>query len=170
MPATPIDLFVTLSSALCGIAGDKLAPPLDPLDVKQGYFDTAQQATPTLFAQLLKIVSDNATLPPAQLADLVLTGSGEGIRFLARSIMLAWYLGSWYDPGDLAKYAVALAEYVPPGPPPPPIDFRVISMNAYTQGWVWSTAQAHPMGFSTMTFGYWGEAPPPLSDYIDAGS
>jgi hypothetical protein len=163
MAASPMDQFVTLSSALTGIASDKLAPGIDPIDIKQTYFDTAQQAAPTVFAQLLKIVADNPTLPPQQLADLVLLQSGDDIRFLARAIMLAWYLGNWYQPADLAKYAS-------PNPPPAPISFRVISMDAYTKGFAWSVAQAHPMGFSTNIFGYWSASPPSLTDYIGTGA
>jgi hypothetical protein len=159
MATTPMDLFVTLSGAVCGIATDKLAPDIAPIDVKQAYFDTAQKQASAAFAQLLNIVGANASLPPDRLADLVLNKSGDDIRFLVRSIMLAWYLGSWYQPADLAKYAG-------PNPPATPIDFFVISADAYTQGWVWSTAQAHPMGYSTLTFGYWGAQPPSLADYI----
>lgn len=159
MAASPMDQFVTLSSALTGIASGILAPGIDPIDIKQTYFDTAQQADPTVFGQLLTIVANNSTLPPQQLADLVLQQSGDDIRFLARAIMLAWYLGNWYDPGDLKLYAG-------PNPPATPIAFRVITMNAYTKGFAWSVAQAHPMGFSTNIFGYWNAAPPSLTDYI----
>jgi hypothetical protein len=155
--------FVTLSSALTGIAAEMLAPGIDPIDIKQSYFDTAQQAEPVVFAQLLQIVAENPQLSPQQLADLVLLQSGDAIRFLARSIMLAWYLGNWYQPADLKIYAG-------PKPPPVPIPFRVISMDAYTQGWAWSVAQAHPMGFSTNIFGYWSEPPPSLTDYIGTGA
>ena len=77
--------------------------------------------------------------------------------------MLAWYLGNWYKPSDLKIYAV-------PDPKRPPIPFQVISMDAYTKGWAWSTAQAHPMGFSTNIFGYWSEPPPSLTDYIGTGA
>ena len=158
---TPIEQFVTLSSALTGIAADKLAPALDPIDVKQSYFDIAQKSDPAVFAQLLAIVAANPALPPQQLADLVLTQSGDAVMFLGRAIMLAWYLGSWYQPADLQAYAG-------PKPPETPIPSQVVSMNAYTQGWAWSTAQAHPMGFSTNVFGYWSAAPPSLGDYIGA--
>ena len=161
MADTPMDQFITLSAALTGIAASKLAPPLDPIDIKQTYFDTAQKQDSANFVQLLQIVAANPTLPPQQLADLVLTQSGEPIKFLARAIMLAWFLGHWYQPEDLQKYAV-------PDPPPTPIPFFVISINAYTQGWAWSTAQAHPMGYSTNVFGYWSNPPPSLADYIGA--
>jgi hypothetical protein len=33
-------------------------------------------------------------------------------------------------------------------------------MNAYTMGLAWDAAQAHPMGYSELHFGYWAVAPP----------
>lgn len=163
VPVSDMDQFVTLSAALTGIAPDMLAPAIDPTDIKQAYFGVAQKQDPVLFAQLLAIIAANPGLPPDQLATLVLVNSGDAIRFLARAIMLAWYLGNWYEPADLQRYAV-------PSPPDMPIPFRVISMDAYVNGWAWSVAQAHPMGYSNMTFGYWGAPPPPLADYIGTGS
>ena len=163
MAAADMALFVQASSALCGIAPDNLAPAVDPVNIKQAYFDTAQHKAPAAFAQLLKLVADNSTLPPAALAELILNQSGDAVRFLGRSIMLAWYVGSWYAPDDLQRYAG-------PNRPDTPIPFSVISMDAYTRGWAWSVAQAHPMGFSTMTFGYWSNPPPSLEDYIGTGA
>lgn len=63
-----------------------------------------------------------------------------------------WYLGSWYPAA-------------PPSTTGPPTDGTVISANAYTGGLAWSAAQAHPMGYSTFTFGYWKVAPPPLAQF-----
>ena len=34
-----------------------------------------------------------------------------------------------------------------------------VSAKAYTQGRVWQIAQAHPMGYSNMQFGYWSRDP-----------
>jgi hypothetical protein len=45
---------------------------------------------------------------------------------------------------------------------------RVVSATAYTQGWTWRVAQAHPMGYSELRYGYWGNDPLPLGDYIKA--
>ena len=42
----------------------------------------------------------------------------------------------------------------------PPV--KVISPAAYTQGWTWRVAQAHPMGYSELRFGYWAKDPLPL--------
>lgn len=79
-------------------------------------------------------------------------------KYLARSIVLMWYLGAWYDPDHLR----ILVER----PNPPPAKFDVISPKAYTQGWALRVAQAHPMGFSEMQFGYWSRPPGPRTDFI----
>jgi hypothetical protein len=79
-------------------------------------------------------------------------------KYLARSIVLMWYLGAWYDPDNLR----ALVER----PDPPPAKFEVISPKAYTQGWALRVAQAHPMGFSEMQFGYWSRPPSARTDFI----
>ena len=157
--STPMQLFVGLSSMLTGIDAAKLAPPLDPNNVKQVYFDTAKSKGGATFDQLLQIYAANQTQPPAQIAAAVFQQSGADVCFLARAIMLAWYLGSWYEPGDLQKYSGS-------NPPAAPIPSTVISADAYTQGWAWSVAQAHPMGYSNFTFGYWAAKPPSLSDFV----
>jgi hypothetical protein len=82
------------------------------------------------------------------------------LKYLGRSIILAWYLGVWYDPKTLERYN---------GPgdqafPVPPV--KVISPTAYTQGWTWRVAQAHPMGYSELRYGYWHDEPLPLDEYI----
>lgn len=152
--ATPIDQFVTLSAILTGIAATKLAPRLDPTDIKQVYFDYIQQQEPGTFKQLLQIFSANQNQPPATIANIIFNQSGPQIAFLARSIMLAWYLGRWYAPTALRQAATGIIPSV------------VISSAAYTQGWAWNVAQAHPMGYSNFTFGYWAQNPPTLQDFI----
>jgi hypothetical protein len=152
----PMKDFVGLSAALTGLDAGKLAPFLDPINVKKAYFDRAQQEQPA-FDHLLQIFRDNPA--PADVADIILNRSGSDIRYLARSVMLAWYLGAWYDPG-------ALQEYDSTKPPAMPITFKIISPAGYTQGWTWRVAQAHPMGYSDLTFGYWSKEPPALSKLI----
>jgi len=149
---TPMADFIALSALLTGIDGGKLAPGIDPIDVKQAYFDRAQQEQPA-FDRMLQIFRSNRQA--ADPADLILNESGADIRYLARSIILAWYLGAWYDPDVLQTYDS-------PKPPVAPISFRIVSPAAYTQGWTWRVAQAHPMGYSDLTFGYWSKAPPSL--------
>jgi hypothetical protein len=96
---------------------------------------------------------------PAAAAAKVVNNPDPAIMYLGRSIVLAWYLGVWYDPDVLKRYNT------PNQPFPVPVE-RVISPAAYTQGWTWRVAQAHPMGYSEMRFGYWAQDALPLSDYI----
>ena len=159
---TPMELFVGLSGVLTGIAASQLSPQLDPINVKQEYFDAANTKAPADFQNLLAIYGENQTSDPATIANIVFNQSGANIKYLARTVMLMWYLGAWYDPADLAKYDV-------PTPPTAPINSTVISANAYTQGWAWNVAQAHPMGFSNFTFGYWSQNPPTLADFVGTG-
>lgn len=151
-----IRLFVALSSALTGIAAGKLAPTVDPIQVKNQYFDAAK-ADPA-FPALLQIIRSDPTNPNAA-AEKVM--SDPKLKYLGRSIILAWYLGAWYDPKVLERYNGPVDQPFPLSP------VKVISPTAYTQGWTWRVAQAHPMGYSELRYGYWAEEPLPLGDYIN---
>jgi hypothetical protein len=156
--------FVQLSAALTGIAAGKLATPnfdakvptplnSDPVDIKRVYFDQASKTRPPVFRRLLQIARDAQKLPEPRRADAIIeeVAARSETKYLARSIVLMWYLGAWYEPGDLQK-----AGELPNHPSPP---FKVISSKAYTQAWALRVAQAHPMGFSEMQFGYWARPP-----------
>ena len=150
--------FVKISAVLTGIMEGKLAPAADPIDIKRDYFKWLSEKQPATFDKLLTIVRDNRNAPAQAIIDKV--QSDPDSKFLARSIVLMWYLGAWYDPDDLKT----LAE---PPPSPPEVSHKVISAKAYTQGWVWRVAQAHPMGSSDMQFGYWQRKPnPERPDFI----
>jgi hypothetical protein len=151
-----MDNFVELSAALTGVDPKKLAPDVDPINVKQELFDKARTEAGDTFAQALAIAGNT---PANILGDVLLNQSGEDLRFLCRSIMLLWFLGQWFAPADLKRYAG-------PNPPVSPIPTEVISSKAYTQGWIWKVAQSHPMGYSDWRFGYWNSQPPPLNDFI----
>jgi Membrane bound FAD containing D-sorbitol dehydrogenase len=148
-PAPPMKSFIDLSAMLTGIAASNLAPSLDPKNLKQLYFNQAQQQAGAAFEKLLSIFNVNAGKPPETIANIIFQQSGNDVCYLARSIMLMWYLGSWYAPCDLQRTNTST-------PPPPSV---VLSMDAYTQGWAWSVAQAHPMGYSNGSFGYWANTP-----------
>jgi hypothetical protein len=159
-PNSPQDMtdFVKLSAVLTGIMEGKLAPAADPIDIKRDYFKLVSEKRPAEFDKLLTIVRDNRNAPAQAIIDKV--QSDPDSKFLARSIVLMWYLGAWYDPDDLKM----LAE---PPPSPPEVSHKVISAKAYTQGWVWRVAQTHPMGSSDMQFGYWQRKPnPERPDFI----
>jgi hypothetical protein len=157
--------FVQLSAALTGIAKDKLSPFADTVDIKRDYFNWVNERQPAAFENLLRIAEENASGRPDPALqtilakvpagdDATLTQSEIEAKYLARSIVLMWYLGAWYDPDKLRM------------PDASPLDFKVISPKAYTQAWALRVAQAHPMGFSEMQFGYWTREPNRLSDFI----
>jgi hypothetical protein len=105
---------------------------------------------------MMALFAANRRQPPAAIASLLLDQSGDAIAYMARSVMLMWYLGAWYEPAALQAYH----DHNTPAP------FVVISSNAYTQGWTWRVGQTHPMGYSDWRFGYWHSAPQPLADFI----
>jgi hypothetical protein len=155
-PDADMMAFLLLSEALTGVNRQTLAPELsekseiltsdpgvDPINIKNAYFDwiKAHDATSS-FGKLLQLAKDNLQ----SLGDIVpkVNGSADDMKFLARSIVLLWYLGSWYEPADLKKKAAKP---------------QVVSPDAYTQGLVWRIAGAHPMGYSNLQFGYWSRDP-----------
>lgn len=163
MSNSPMDLFVGMSAVLTGIDASMLAPQLDPVNIKQTYFNFVQGKDAATFNQMLGIFQQNQTKPPATIANIICTQSGTAVEYLARSIILMWYLGSWYEPAVLQAYNSS-------NPPPLPVPSAgVISAAAYTQGWVWSVAQAHPMGYSNFVFGDWSKDPPSLADFVGTG-
>ena len=156
-PDADMVAFLLLSEALTGVSRQTLAPELvenkseilnsdpgiDPINIKNAYFAWINDNDLTSsFGKLLQLAKDNRQ----SLGDIIpkVNGSAEDIKFLARSIVLLWYLGSWYKPDDL-KNKVASP--------------KVVSPKAYTQGLVWQIAGAHPMGYSNLQFGYWSRDP-----------
>lgn len=161
-------VFVDLSAALTGIAKARLAPGADPIDVKKIYFRRASDPShATAFAGLLQLTraaqlqipdGTNGVIPQDKvdvLADWI--EAREDTKFLARSIVLMWYLGAWYEPHDLKKLTEDPGAFV---------QHTIISPKAYTQGWLWRVAQAHPMGYSDMQFGYWTRPPAARDEFI----
>jgi len=157
--------FLVLSAALTGVdiqilapefsrtAGDILSddPGIDPINIKNAYFDWIKiHDARSSFPKLLQIAKDNRLSQDDIIAKV---NASDDTKFLARSIVLLWYLGSWYDPVDL-KNAAASPESVDG-----PITQKMLSPKAYTQGLVWLIAGAHPMGYSNLQFGYWSRDP-----------
>lgn len=98
-----------------------------------------------------QLISQQPRLTPQQIADTLLEVSSptpSNQALLCQAIIAMWYLGSWY---------------------PPPFQtngvHQVISSQAYTKSLVWNVAQAHPMGFSAFTFGYWSQPPASLETF-----
>ncbi|MHC2390863.1 hypothetical protein ACVMFA_009493 [Bradyrhizobium liaoningense] len=157
--------FLLLSAALTGVDKLLLAPELelnqndimsskpgiDPINIKNDYFSwiNLKDTTPS-FTTLLKFVKDKPNSSRSDIIAFVNAGNDD-IKFLARSIVLLWYLGSWYEPKDLRAQATAAT--------PGRVSSEVVSPKAYTQGLVWQIAGAHPMGYSNLQFGYWSRNP-----------
>jgi hypothetical protein len=157
--------FLLLSAALAGVRVVSLAPEftlddrkeildqtpgVDPFNLKDDYFKFINAADKaSAFGKLLQIARDHGD-SASDVISAVNKGDDD-TKFLARSIVLLWYLGSWYKPEDLKSNAT----HGPNGP----IPSEVVSAKAYTQGLVWQIAQAHPMGYSNLQFGYWSRDP-----------
>jgi hypothetical protein len=166
--ATNLETFLNLSAALTGIAKKMLAPDTDSLGIGKAYFDFVDAKKLPAFATLLQVTKDaNPQVPAANpgiiaQADVdklvhAIEAKGDDAKYLARSIVLMWYLGAWYEPGDLKAVTQD---------PKRLFGYTVISPRAYTQGWLWRVAQAHPMGYSDMQFGYWTRPPDDLPNFI----
>jgi hypothetical protein len=152
--------FLVLSAALTGIQVINLAPEfladkddvlnsdpgVDPFNIKKDYFNLINAGDAATFERLLQIAKDRPKSPTDIIAAV---NADDDTKFLARSIALLWLLGSWYKPKDLKK-AVPSGDLIPS---------QVVSAKAYTQGLVWQIAQAHPMGYSNLQFGYWSREP-----------
>lgn len=169
--------FLVLSAALTGVHIATLAPEftmvgssdildqrptIDPFNIKDDYFRFIVAADKTSsFGNLLQIARDHRN-SATDIAAAV-NKSDDNSKFLARSIVLLWYLGSWYEPADLKS------NVTPPGDQAGKRAFigsQVVSAKAYTQGLIWQIAQAHPMGYSNLQFGYWSRDP---NDPNDSG-
>jgi Membrane bound FAD containing D-sorbitol dehydrogenase len=153
--AADLDLFVKLSGALTGIDALQLAPSVDTIQIKRAYFKQAKSDPG--FEGLMQIARANSA-DPGGAADKIMNSADQKIKYLGRAIILAWYLGAWYQPTVLAQT------------PPPSLvtPLKVVSPTAYTQAWAWRVAQAHPMGYSELRFGYWSDEPLPVEDFVKA--
>jgi len=156
VPPPPIDL-------------SKSVPGSDPVNVKREYLALANEKSPSALENLLRLVKKNLNAPNGDRAidadkrdeaiikalqfnddDQSRPPADVDAKYLARSIVLMWYLGAWYEPAELK----ALRE-----DPTRVATFQIVSPKAYTQAWALRVAQAHPMGFSEMQFGYWTREP-----------
>ncbi len=171
-PSIPV--FVGLSSVLTAVPKGELSPFADVLDLKTVFYDklAAEVGADDVNALLerYKGLADGAGFDPtnpdppdspgAQNVGNAIMNPGEGASDsdkhqadICSSIIKMWYLGAWYPverPHQGDHY----------------FSGKVISSQAYKQGWVWKMAQAHPMGYSQYAFGYWTKEPPSLDDYV----
>ncbi|HXH38409.1 MAG TPA: sorbitol dehydrogenase [Thermoanaerobaculia bacterium] len=150
--------FANMSAALTGFQPSFIRPFLDPVNLSGTFYEFAvSQAGQPMMDALLNAFRAIQTQPPQTIANTLLEitpppppGQGPSNQAqLCQSIIAMWYLGSWYPPPFLAGSSLQ----------------QVISAQAYTKSLVWNVAQAHPMGFSAFTFGYWSQPPASLSTF-----
>lgn len=149
--------FADMSAVLTGFQSSFLRPFLDPTNLSFFFYNFAvaqPQVGQSMMDKLLSTFDSLKAQTPAltdqQIADRLLEigQKPSNQAQLAQSIILMWYLGSWYPP---AFQTDGLQQ--------------VISSQAYTKSLVWNVAQSHPMGFSQFTFGYWANQPPSLDQF-----
>lgn len=143
-PTEQLALFVDLSCVLTGYTRETLAPKFDTLDLKNQYYWVARkQLGGETLDGLLNAFGRIRQLPEARWPQAVESQilRSYGLGGPARQLIMLWYTGAWYnEQGDM-----------------------VVSSKAYTNGLVWDTIQAHPMGYSEFHFGYWAEDPVPAA-------
>ena len=151
-----VQAFANMSAALTGFQSSFIRPFLDPVNLSGIFYEFAvaqvgQTMMDALMNAFASLSSQKPALTPQQIADTLLEVSSStpsNQAQLCQSILAMWYLGSWYPP-----------------PFQPDALQQVISSQAYTKSLVWNLAQAHPMGFSAFTFGYWSQPPASLDTF-----
>ncbi len=148
--------FANLSAALTGFQPSFIRPFLDPVNLSGTFYEFAvaqvgQPMMDALLSAFTALSTQTPALTPQQIADTLLevtSATPSDQALFCQAIILMWYLGSWY---------------------PPPFQTggfqQVISSQAYTKSLAWNLAQAHPMGFSAFTFGYWSQPPASLETF-----
>ena len=188
IPNTREDMvaFLLLSAALTGVSPAALAPEFraaksgadmltstpdpDPADVGRDYFKLVYGKDAKTFEAMLQIAKDHRESAQDMIAAV---NNAEATMYLGRSLVLLWYLGAWYEPAAL-KDAHAKANPKATGekavePEQVFVPFAVASPKAYTRGVLWKIAQAHPMGYSDLQFGYWSRPPVDPNDVDKSG-
>jgi hypothetical protein len=151
--APDLAAFRAISAMLTGIPAAQLCGDGDELLAT--HYQAALADDPDAFRRLLECHDAHRGSPPAVIVDAILNRAGAQVRFVARAIILGWYLGSWY-PSDALEAACSQASKAG-------VSSTVLSARAYTHGWVWRIAQAHAMGHPAPPMYPWSAVPLPLS-------
>jgi hypothetical protein len=149
--------FLPLSQALTGCQTNvALSPGLDPEQYASKLASYVwEHADSSAIANLLNQFQGLEGKGDQVIADELLevgSSSPSPSALAARQIAAAWYLGVWYPIAASGSSLDAFAG-------------TVISQLAYVRSLAWRVAQAHPMGYSELTFGYWHRDPPSLTTY-----
>jgi len=186
-----VNTFVELSVTLTQIDKEEIAPFADKVNLKQQYLDKLVQEMGTDLVNALfqryndlktQLNNDDDAISDALLNPEAPSGTAGDFQFMARNILKMWYLGAWYprtQPGSMNKVFATqrgspTTRIVSPGrgADSPKEDttqqvLQVISSDAYIRGFAWRAMQAHPMGYSEWSFGYWENQPQgTLDDFL----
>jgi hypothetical protein len=134
-----MDEFLALSSLLTGLTSLK---KLDPLSVEsrmaRDYLRLMKEQFGPGFNALLAIYRVAATSPDPLKALIQDPGfSAEPVDTAARQIVNMWLLSQYGGAGKLPDQDAGF----------------------YEKGFVWPEIQAHPIGFSHRSYGYWSSKP-----------
>jgi hypothetical protein len=144
--------FANMSAALTGFQSSVLRPFLDPVSLSGTFYTFAVfQVGQSMMDTLLDAFRSIQTQPAQTIANTLLEVSSatpSNQALLCQAVIAMWYFGSWYPPSFQSGGFQ-----------------QVISSQAYTKSLVWNVAQAHPMGFSAFTFGYWSQPPASLDTF-----
>jgi hypothetical protein len=139
-----LDTFVNLSVILTGYPKSKIQPQNDTQKLSEAYFAVVNKEVPPALLEELNsaFLSLNPATETNVQSQIVNTNHlGPGVK----NILKMWYLGAWYSLNTSATPSLE--------------DSYIVSSIAYKNGLVWSTMNAHPMGYSEENFGYWNTAP-----------
>jgi len=135
-PDPALDDFIALSSALTGFDLTQDMDQLHPAKVVAAYY--LRRIRGWSGGGTLDALIAAWTQAPSSLPELF-SGAEHGV--LCRQLVLLWYTAALVD--------VAAGTF----------DFGTPGDNQYPAGLMWRAAQAHPMGYSIETFGYWNLEP-----------
>jgi hypothetical protein len=148
-----LDEFVSLSAALTGYPVSTLQPARDTQRIAEQLYAELSLPANNIPASQLELLTQiwnqiSGTPPPGlEAAVKAKIIANLTITRLAQNIIYLWFFGIWYD---LSKNPASFNS---------PNNDHVVSPLAYKNGLVWGEMGAHPMGFSTGTFGYWANRP-----------
>ena len=133
----PIKQFTGLSAVLTGFAETKIAPNIDPINIKEKYFTAWTEKTgATLSSSILEKYASlaTATSNTSQEIGEQMLDSSNGADFVlaCRKLIFLWYSGAWPTLSSDGKMTSSI----------------LLSSKSYNAGLVWQVMQSHPMGLS----------------------
>lgn len=160
-----MDNFVGLSVVLTGFAKSVINPTLDEVNIKAEYLpvwtervasESGDNQLPEKILSSYQALSEQEpALTDQQIGEQMLSDSqGAAFVLACRQLIFLWYMGAW-----------PTVQEAPGTDTGGRTDFHTLSSKSYTSGLVWRVMQAHPMGDSNYSYGYWSEPPATLNNY-----